>query len=153
VIKPMHRYLSFSLAGLLMLSAQLQAQVRPETAISYRKSAYTVIIWNWQPMSAMMRGTVPFDKARFEKGANRVAMMATQLLEGFPVGSDKGAPTEALPAIWTNWTDFQQKMKSFESEAAALAAVSKTGNVAKIKAQFAKVGASCGACHDLYKAE
>ena len=130
-----------------------QAQVKPEQAIGYRKAAYHVIVWNWSPMAGMVRGTIPYDKAKFERNAKRIAQIAPALLEGFPAGSDKGAPTEALPAIWQTWPDFLAKMKTFETETASLAKVSRTGDFEKVKVQFAKVGAACKACHDKYKAE
>jgi len=129
------------------------AQVKPEQAIAYRQAAYQVIVWNWGPMAGMVRGSIPYDKAKFERNAKRVAQMVPALIEGFPVGSDKGAKTEALPAIWQNLPDFQSKMKAFETESAALAKISSSGNFEPIKLQFAKVGATCKSCHDKYKAE
>lgn len=129
------------------------AQVKPEQAIGYRKAAYHLIVWNWSPLAGMVRGSIPYDKANFERNAKRIAQIAPALLEGFPAGSDKGAATEALPAIWQNWADFQSKMKSFETESAALAKVSKTGDFDRVKLQFAKVGAACKSCHETYKAE
>jgi cytochrome c556 len=73
--------------------------------------------------------------------------------EGFPPGSDKGATTDAKPEIWTNRADFDAKMEDFRREAAALAAAAKGGDEAAIKAQFAKTGGTCKACHDQYKAD
>lgn len=151
------RYLSvfFSLTLLLaMIGAKTaSAQVKPEQAIAYRKAAYHVIVWNWSPLAGMVRGAIPYDKTKFARNAKRVAQIAPALLEGFPAGSDKGAATEALPAIWQNWADFQVKMKTFETESAALAKVSSSGDFERIKVQFAKVGEACKSCHQKYKAE
>ena len=143
-------------SALLILLATSQiatAQTKPEDAIKYRKSVYTVLLWNWMPLNAMMRGRIPFDADEFSRRADRVAALAPQLLEGFPPGSNEGAPTEAKAEIWTDFTDFSAKMKDLETESAALASIAKGGDEAAIKAQFAKTGGACKACHDKYKAE
>lgn len=139
------------IVGIFMTTAS--AQVKPEQAIAYRKAVYHVIVWNWSPLAGMVRGSIPYDKAKFERNAKRIAQIVPALIEGFPAGSDKGAETEALPAIWQNFADFQSKMKTFETESAALAKVSKTGDFESVKLQFAKVGAACKSCHEKYKAE
>ena len=128
------------------------AQVKPEDALEYRKSAYHVLLWNWMPLANAVRGKTPYVKADFERYASRVAQIAPMLLEGFPAGSGVGK-TEAKPEIWTNWADFQMKMKAFETESAALAALSKGGDFEKIKLQFAKVGGTCKGCHEKYKVD
>ena len=138
---------------LLAASATANAQAKPEDVIRYRQSAYTVLLWNWMPMNSMVRDRIPFDAAEFARRAERVAAIAPQLLEGFPEGSGSGAPTEAKPEIWTDFADFTSKMKDLERESAALAAIAKSGDEAKMREQFAKVGGTCKACHDTYKAE
>lgn len=138
---------------LLAASATANAQDKPEDIIRYRQSAYTVLLWNWMPMNAMVRGRIPFDAAEFARRADRVAALTPQLLEGFPEGSGTGAPTEAKPEIWTDFADFTTKMKDLERESAALSTVAKSGDEAKMREQFAKVGGTCKACHDKYKAE
>jgi len=136
-----------------LLSTSAMAQTKPEDAINYRRSAYTVLLWNWMPMNAMVRGRIAFDAAEFARRAERVAALAPQLLEGFPEGSQEGAITDAKPAIWTHFDDFSAKMKDLERETAALANIAKGGDEAAIKEQFAKTGGACKACHDEYKAD
>lgn len=136
-------------AAFLFASAAF-AQVKPADALEYRKSAYHVLIWNWMPLANAVRGKIPYVKADFERYANRVAQIAPMLLEGFPAGSRVGK-TESKPEIWTNWADFQVKMKAFETESAALATLAKGGDFEKIKVQFGKVGNTCKGCHDKYK--
>ncbi len=138
---------------LLAASATANAQDKPEDIIRYRQSAYTVLLWNWMPMNAMVRGRIPFDAAEFARRADRVAALTPQLLEGFPEGSGTGAPTEAKPEIWTDFADFTAKMKDLERESAALSTIAKSGDEAKMREQFAKTGGACKACHDKYKAE
>jgi len=85
--------------------------------------------------------------------ADRVAALSQMPLEGFPKGSDKGAETEALPIIWTEFKDFELKLKNFQTESRKLADIAKGGDEAAMKAQFGKVGGTCKACHDKFKAD
>lgn len=144
--------LAFSLSA-LMLSASANAQTKPEDAIKYRRSVYTVLLWNWMPMNAMVRGKLAFDAAEFARRADRVAALAPQLLEGFPNGSHKGATTDAKIGIWSNFDDFTAKMHDLERETAALASIAKGGDEAAMKQQFSKTAGTCKACHDDYKSE
>lgn len=142
-----------TLSLLLAVSTNAAAQAKPEDVIKYRKAQYTVLLWNWMPLNAMVRGRIPFDAAEFARRAERVAAVPPQLLEGFAEGSGEGAPTDAKPEIWTDFADFSAKMKDLERETMALATVAKGGDEAAIKEQFAKTGAACKACHDKYKAD
>lgn len=142
------------LLPLAAIALPAQAQVKPDDAIRYRTSAYQVLVWNWIPMGAMVRGRIPFDAKAFSQRADRVQVISTMLLEGFPAGTATGSlKTEAKPEIWSNFADFEKKMKSFETAAAELARVAKAGDEAATKAQFAKASETCKACHDLYKAD
>jgi cytochrome c556 len=139
--------------ALVLGATTASAQSKPEDAIKYRQSLYTVMLWNWMPMNAMMRGRIPFDGQEFARRAALVASIPPQLLEGFPEGSHEGAKTEAKPEIWADFADFSAKMKDLEHESAALAEISRAGDEAAIKEQFAKTGGTCKACHDQYKVD
>ncbi len=145
--------LKLNVLGLLMagvISVGASAQVKPEDAVRYRKSGYTLVVWHFSPLGAMVRGKIPFDKQVFARHANHLANVVPMLLEGFPKGSIVGN-SEAKPEIWSNWPDFQAKMRDFETQTKLLAEVAKAGDEAKMKEQFGKVGATCKGCHDKYK--
>jgi cytochrome c556 len=125
----------------------------PDRAIGYRQDVYGLIGWNFAALGEMVRGKRAWDGAEFARRAERVAQLSLMTDEAFPPGSDKGATTDAKPEIWTNRADFDAKMEDFRREAAALAAAAKGGDEAAIKAQFAKTGGTCKACHDQYKAD
>lgn len=91
--------LSFSIDTLLAVTAVASAAVKPETAIHYRQSVYTMIGWNFMPLAQMVKGKTAFDAAEFPGHADRIWFLAPQLLEGFPTASDSGAKTEAKPDI------------------------------------------------------
>lgn len=149
--------LPFALAALAAgLSVAIVAAASPppgDRVIRYRQNVYGLVGWNFSALSQMVRGQRDWDAAEFTRRAERVAALSKMLDEGFTPGSDKGAPTEALPAIWANLDDFNAKMADFGREAEALAAAARGGDVEAIKAQFAKTGGTCKACHDKYKGD
>jgi len=140
-------------ACLTVVAASAVAQMKPDVVIEYRRSAMTMIGWNFSPMSAMVKGKIAFDAKEFAKRAERIEFIAPQVLEGFAKGSDKGAETDAKPEIWTHFDDFQAKWNDLVDQSKALAEVAKGGDEAKTKEQFKKLGGACKACHDKYKAE
>ena len=150
----MHRTrLIFAAAATLGIAAVATAAVKPETAIAYRQAGYTMLGWNFGPMAQMVRGKTPWDAAEFARRAERVALIAPQLLEGFPEGSDTGATTEAKPEIWKNMDDFKLKMDDLVKQSKLLADVAKSGDEAKMKDQFKQTAAACKACHEKYRSE
>ncbi len=153
----MHRLLPILvLAGTALLCALGSVAANTpsgDRVIAYRQNVLGLVGWNFSALSQMVRGQRDWDAAEFTRRAERVASLSKMLDEGFTPGSDKGADTEALPAIWENFDDFSAKLADFEREADALATVARAGDVDAIKAQFAKTGGTCKACHDQYKAD
>ena len=145
--------LTFVVAATLAGAAVATAAVKPETAIHYRQSVYTVIGWNFAPLADMVKGKTTWDAAEFSRHAERIAFLAPQLLEGFPAGSDTGAKTEAKADIWKNMDDFKLKMGDLVTQSKALADISSSGDEAKVKEQFKKTAGTCKACHDKYRNE
>ena len=149
----MRKTLLLSSLALFFASAIATAAVKPETAIRYRQSVYTMIGWNFVPLVKMMKGEAPWDSATFARHAERIASLSPQLLEGFPEGSDKGADTEAKPEIWQSMDDFKSKMDALVTQSGALADVAKAGDEAKTREQFKKIAGACKSCHDKYRSE
>lgn len=52
--------------------------------------------------------------------------------------TDKGAPTKALPEIWTEQAKFKEHSEKLEAETVKLAAAAKTGNLDNLKTAFMK---------------
>ena len=122
-----------------------------EDAIEYRQAAFEVLVWNFAPMGAMVKGKIPFDAKVFAERAANVAFLSKMPLEGFIPGSDKGE-TDAKPAIWQNWDDFKAKMGKLQEETAKLAEVAKTATkVEEVAKQFGETGKVCKGCHEKYR--
>lgn len=128
------------------------AGVKPEDAIEYRQSVYNVIKWNFAPIGAMVKGEVPYDADAVIRHAAFLEVLSKMPLEGFVPGSDKGK-TEAKPDIWQDWADFQKRMQAFQEDAAKLAEVAKSKDLAAIKVQFGNTAKACKGCHDKFRKE
>ena len=149
----MNRRVALSGFFALAMAATAAAQMKPDVVIEYRRSAMTMVGWNFGPMGAMVKGKIPFDAKEFAKRAERIEFLAPQALEGFAKGSDKGAETDAKPEIWMHFDDFQSKLDDLINESKTLSEVAKSGDEGKMKEQFKKLGGTCKACHDKYKQE
>jgi cytochrome c556 len=84
---------------------------------------------------------------------NDVAMKIATL---FPAGSDQPqgkdpGQTMAKPEIWKDSADFATKVKAFQDEAAMFNTAVAGGDMAAIKAEFDKLGETCGGCHKVYR--
>lgn len=135
------------------VAASAVAQKKSDEVIEYRRSVMTMVGWNFSPMNAMVKGKITFDAKEFGQHAERIQFLAPQALEGFAKGSDKGAETDAKPEIWTHFEDFKSKLNDLVEQSKTMSEVAKTGDEAKMKEQFKKLGGACKACHDKYKQE
>lgn len=144
------------LAALSMIALAASAEApapKPEQVIAYRQSLFKTIGWNFAPMGAMVKGSKPWDGAEFKRRSIAVAFAAVQLDEAFAAGSDRGAVTDALPAIWENPDDFAAKLKAFRQASNALRVAAAGSDQERIKAAFGEVRQTCGDCHETYRAE
>ena len=70
---------------------------------------------------------------------------------GFGAGTDKGAPTKALPEVWTEQAKFKDHADKLQAETVKLAAATKTGSLDNLKTAFGATASSCKACHDNFR--
>ncbi len=123
-------------------------------AVDARRAAFTLIGANFRPLGAILKGAAPADSAEVSKRAARLAFLAGLLDENFPEGSNLSPPdSKAKGEIWSNRADFDQKLKNFQGDIAALVQVGGDGKVSAdaLKAAITSVGQDCKACHDKYR--
>jgi cytochrome c556 len=140
----------------VMLSLCLPAMAQAQDAakvIKYRQSAHFLLGWNIGPIGAMVKGERPFDAGEARMRALRLEQVAPMIAEGYPPGSQAGAPTKAKPEIWDNMDDFRQKVADLEAATTKLAVATETGDVKQVGTALGAVGGACKACHDRYKAD
>lgn len=140
-------------ATLAAMAAPASAQfAKPEDAIKYRQSAFSVMGTHFSRVGAMTSGRAPFDAKLAAENADIVAEMAKLPWAAFGAGTDKGN-TKAKAEIWTEQAKFKEGSDKLIAESAKLAAAAKTGNLDSIKTAFAATAGTCKACHDAYRAQ
>ena len=138
-----------SLGAALFLPSIGQAQfAKPEDAIKYRQSAFTVMGAHFSRLAPVVRGERPFDAAEVQANVEIVAMMANLPWQGFGEGTEGG---RAKPEVWMDQAGFEQAQAKLSEEVAKLAAAARSGELAQVRTAFGAVGASCKACHDNFR--
>lgn len=138
------------LATALPAAAQFQ---KPEDAIKYRQSAFTVMANHLGRVGAMAQGRVPFDAKVAADNTAIVVAMSTLPFTAFGEGTDKGMPNRAKPEIWRESAKFKAAGEKMAEEVKKLDAAARAGNLDAVKTAMGAVGGSCKACHDDFRAE
>lgn len=142
-----------AVAGLLTaLPAAAQFQ-KPEDAIKYRQSAFTVMANHFGRIGAMAQGKAPFDAKVAADNAALANSLAKLPFTAFGDGTDKGLPNRAKPEVWKESAKFKAASEKMVGEMAKLEVAAKGGSLDAIKAAVGAVGSSCKACHDDFRAE
>lgn len=123
---------------------------KAEDAVHYRQGILMGMGWNVGEMGAMVKGDMPFDKARFAFLAGRIATLAPMVREGFSPDT-KSVKSHARPALWDNLDDLDKRFKDLEAATAKLVEVSRAGDEGAMKAQFGETVQVCKGCHDEYR--
>lgn len=128
------------------------AESTGEGLIKYRKALMAANSAHAGALAGIVRGEA-------EHGADDVLVHATALnaiaglLPDAFMESAEGAETRALPAIWEDWDGFVAAAEQLQTASAALMEAAEGGDMEAIGAAFGPVGASCGGCHETYRAE
>jgi cytochrome c556 len=95
------------------------------------------------------------DKAKMLAAARTLASTARAQWVLFTPGTgpSSGVKTDALPAIWTQKSDFDAASAKLVAEADKLVGLAGSGNTAAVLAQFKVVGGTCAACHRQFRAD
>ena len=140
-------------AAAIVFAAPAAAQFqKPEDAVKYRQSALTVMANSFGRIGAMVNGRAPFDAKVAQDNAHIVATLSTLPWAGFTPNTE-ALKSRAKPEIWKDAAKFKESSDKMVAEAAKLEAAAKTGNLDTIKVAFGAVGASCQACHDVFRTE
>jgi cytochrome c556 len=98
----------------------------------------------------MLKGG-PFDLATTQAALKTFIDTADKAPALFPDDSKTGNETNALPAIWQNKKDFEERFAKLGVDAKA--ALGATKDAASFKATMPKVLDNCDGCHEHYRAE
>jgi cytochrome c556 len=99
-------------------------------------------------LSAIAKGTKPFDAAAVQAAVTTISTNAKTFPDQFPAGTEAGSA--AAPAIWENFDDFKSKSAKLGSDADTVLASMPTDQ-AGVATAMQSLGADCGACHQTYR--
>ena len=134
-------------AGFMLDAA---AQAKPDVLVKQRQAAMTLQGKYMGPMGGMAQGKIPYNASVVQRNAAFLEALSKMAWDGFDP-STKGEKSAALPAVWEKSGEFKQAAERFESEAAKLVQVSKSGDEAAVKAQIGATAKSCGGCHETFR--
>lgn len=123
---------------------------KPEDAVKYRQSAFSLMAYNFGDIGAMLKGKKPYDPASVTIRAENVAALAKLPLEGF-IQAEGLDQRDALDKIWTEKAKFDEQMQTLQKSANLLVVAAKSGDKKAVQKAFMKTGKSCKSCHDDYK--
>jgi cytochrome c556 len=126
-------------------SAQFQ---KPEDAIKYRQSAFSLIGTHFGRIGAVVKGEVPYNKDDVAKNAAIIATLSTLPWQAFGPGTEGG---KAQPGIWTEAAKFKTGSEKMQTAIAELNQAAQSGNLESIKKAFSAAGQTCKACHDDFR--
>lgn len=145
----------FTVGAAFVVSTSVVAQHAfndADKAVEYRQKALSIMQNNFAHMGDMLKGDMPFDAAIFAERAETFASLAAVPWVGFSQeGAMPGSNTDALPAIWDNWEDFQDRAEQLQLDASALKAAAASGDQSQMRAAFMAAAKNCKGCHDQYK--
>jgi len=137
--------------SLLIAASAPAADPAPDKVVAYRQTLMSSTGRHMKAIGMIVKGEI--DRPQDLEGhAAALHAASRDLTTLFPptTGPDK-LKTDAKAEVWTRWTDFETAAKAFETETAALLEAARKKDIDAFKAQFGKVGDSCGGCHEPFK--
>ena len=128
-------------------SALAQFQ-KPEDAIKYRQSVFTVMANSFGKIGAVVKGEAPYNKDEVAKNAAIVATLAPLPWQAFGPGTEGG---KAQPGVWSDGAKFKAASEKMQLAVAELNKVAQSGDLESIKKSFGAAGQTCKGCHDDFK--
>jgi len=121
---------------------------KPEDAIKYRQSAFTVIGNSFGKIGAVVKGEAPYNKDEVAKNAAIVAMLSALPWQAFGPGTEGG---KAQSDIWSDNAKFKAASEKMQLAAVDLNKAAQSGDLENIKKAFGAAGQTCKGCHDDFR--
>jgi cytochrome c556 len=146
--------LSIPVTGIALLASASQAVIAEgsfEKEIEYRQGVMNILSWNSKAVGDMLKGKTPYDADKVKIHARDIASAASlDILSGFPEESES-PESDALPDIWMDFGDFEQKLADFRNAADNFNTAAQSGDQATVGTAMKDLGAACKSCHKKYK--
>jgi cytochrome c556 len=120
--------------------------------VKERMDAMSAIGKNMKSVGQMLKTSPDIDPNLVAKAGEAIASHSGDaLIKLFPEGSLK-APSEASPAIWSEWSKFSDYADSLQTSALGMKSLADQGADKKsVAAAFGKVAATCKSCHEAFR--
>ena len=119
--------------------------------VKQRMESMKIISESLKQIGVIMKGEAVFDVTTVQSSATTIATHANSIPDLFPEGTT-GHPSEALPAIWTDWERFTAIATRLSVDAQAMSsAASSATDITGIRDELVAVGRSCKACHQDFR--
>jgi cytochrome c556 len=121
---------------------------KPEDAIKYRQSAFTVMANSFGKIGAVVKGEAPYNKDEVAKNAAVVATLSSLPWQAFGPGTEGG---KAQPEVWSDSAKFKTASEKMQLAVADLNKAAQSGDIESIKKTFGAASQTCKGCHDDFK--
>ena len=101
-------------------------------------------------MAAMFKAETPYDPGVLARQSSTLSSLSKRIPGLFPAGSIQ-KPSEARPAIWRDWQEFEQLTRDLIAESDVLAEQATTLSATDARLQFARIAKTCAACHKKFR--
>jgi cytochrome c556 len=135
-------------APLFTLNAHAQAFGKADDAIAYRQGAFQIMKAHFGALQPVVKGQVDYDKAAVLANVQILDQVSKLPWKAFGAGTEGG---DARADIWLDEEGFKAAQQKYLDSLGPLTMAAQEGDLDKLKAAFAKTGASCKACHDSYR--
>lgn len=141
--------IAFAVATLAVAFAAT-ATLAQQDPIAARKALMKANNDNAKAMVQTIRGQKPYDVAAVEAAFAQWAETAHKFPGLFPENSKTGDDTRAMPKIWQNKKDFDEKAAAF-GKAVADNRDKAMASLDGLKAAIPVIGKTCDNCHEDYR--
>jgi cytochrome c556 len=138
------------LTAILLTAGAAVAHEGATGVVAQRMEAMKQMGQHMKALGHMLAGKTPFDHDAASRLAQTMHEHCEHVMHMFPPGSDDHH-TEATAAVWTNWAEFDARMRRFDAAIEELVAAAASGDKAHLAAEFKAVGQECSGCHDNFR--
>lgn len=142
----------FMIAGAVALCLSAGIAVAEDAPQMLRQDDMKAIGKAMGQLGAIAKGQNAYDPVVVQGALSSISDNIRDFPTHFPDDSMTGEGSEASPAIWENMDDFKAQAQKLADEADTLLA-DLPADQAEVGAAMKTLGASCAACHKLYRVQ
>jgi len=138
-----------AVAATIAIAFTTTAVVAQSDSIKERKTLFKEWGNDTKPVGEMLKGNEKFNLTAVQTALDAYVKHVKALPDLFPVGTETGGDTEALPAVWKDKAKFNDIFSKLGADAAA--ARTAITDEASFKKNFPGVLRNCKGCHDDFR--